>query len=648
MGTNTAALTVAIACTVFATPVPAQAAPGQSAGLAETIVYTTLRPPNWDIYLFEEPGGQPRRLTDDPALDYNAVFSPDGRWVVFTSERGGNADLYALEIEGENEPIRLTRHYAMDDAAAFSPDGRQLAFVSTREGYADIFLMPFTPGDAGAEARAVNLTRREGGDFNPAFSPDGRRIAFTRQEHLLPLEIPEAGDEFATDHFAVELYVMDADGANPRRISEPGDGPEIPGFGIHLPRVSGSPAWSIQGDAIYYYRFGPEGPEIRRVGTDGSGDLHIAAGGMSPAVRPDGRLAFSYAPPGPEVNPLIRAGQVASVAADGADLRIESDAISSCFAPDFDRGSQRMVCHGPGPVEGLVEIGAGRAFAPPGAVRQAGLPDRILALRGIRGYFPALTSTGEVVSSTMLHAPPGHEGSLPLSISAIDGTGLRERFSPPSGNAWGAAAAGERIVVAVGPPFAAHDAKVDLWMLGSDGTEAVNLTSAFPGNSALPHLSADGRRIVFRRGGQGGDAHVYLIDEPGTEPRRLTDADARETMPALSPDGEWVVFPTDRAGGRKLWIQGVDGTGGRFLEPERLHLRDFSMHPRFSPDGKWVVFVSDRGGFNDEWPLTWFPQPYGELWAVPVAGGPAVRLTHDKWEDGPSDWGFARLPDPSG
>jgi hypothetical protein len=33
-----------------------------------------------------------------------------------------------------------------------------------------------------------------------------------------------------------------------------------------------------------------------------------------------------------------------------------------------------------------------------------------------------------------------------------------------------------------------------------------------------------------------------------------------------------------------------------------------------------------------------------ELWAVPAAGGEAVRLTHDKWEDGPSDWGFVRVP----
>jgi Tol biopolymer transport system component len=43
---------------------------------------------------------------------------------VFTSERAGSADLYALDLKDGGPPIRLTRHHALDDAAAFSPDGR--------------------------------------------------------------------------------------------------------------------------------------------------------------------------------------------------------------------------------------------------------------------------------------------------------------------------------------------------------------------------------------------------------------------------------------------------------------------------------------------------------------------------------------------
>ena len=63
------------------------------------IVFSSLRPGNWDIFYFAQPGTSPKRLTDHPGLDYEAVFSPDGRWVVFTSERRGHPDLYIIDLE---------------------------------------------------------------------------------------------------------------------------------------------------------------------------------------------------------------------------------------------------------------------------------------------------------------------------------------------------------------------------------------------------------------------------------------------------------------------------------------------------------------------------------------------------------------------
>jgi len=311
--------------------------------LVEAIVYTTLRPPNWDIYLFDKPGGTPRRLTDDPALDYNAEFSPDGRWVVFTSERAGNADLYALDLRTTDRVIRLTNHPAMDDAACFSPDGKQLAFVSTREGNADIYLMPFTPGNQTAEGSAKNLTHRPGGDFQPAFSPDGSRIAYSRQGNLWS---SYSRDHAVFDISVVDLYVMDVDGSNPRQVSQRSPGKEMEP-GAEYGAVAGSPVWADE-DLLYYYSVTAAGIEIRSMRSDGSEDRQVASDGLSPTLGPGGRIAFSRPQPraGMDAADSLRTGRIVSVARDGTELREESDSLRDYFAPDFDLQSGRMVAHG--------------------------------------------------------------------------------------------------------------------------------------------------------------------------------------------------------------------------------------------------------------------------------------------------------------
>jgi len=607
--------------------------------LVEALVHTTLRPENLDIYLFERSTDTPTRLTDHPALDYNATFSPDGRWIVFTSERTGNPELWAMEVGSEGEPIRLTHHEALDDAADFSPDGRRLAFVSTRDGNADIFVMPFAPGDSIAAERATNLTRRPGGDFHPAFSPDGRSIAFSRQDVLWS---NFSAENPVFDISVVNLYVMGADGSDPRLLvgSVPGPEMEPP---LAYGSVAGSPTWAADGEHIYFYRIDADGRAIRRVRPDGSDDTIVAPDGLSPALMHDGRIAFSRPRTSSELDAFdeLKTGRIVSVAPDGSEPRAESDTLGEYFAPAFDRGTGRMVVHGPGSTEGHAgALQDGVLFAPPGAQGRVRLPDRWLSVQGIRGFFPAITPQGEVVSTVLDRFGP----AMPLSLTSLDGSSREELFSP-DGFVWGAAVALDAgsIVVAVGPPFAPGSEEVDIWKLSLDGSNPVNLTATVSANDALPHVSADGRRIVFRSRGDGRVAKVYVMDGDGGDRRRLTSGDASETMPALSRDGAWVVFTTTRAVGWKLWIQRVDGSDGRFLEPDRLDIPDTSMHPRFSPDGQWVVFTSDRGWYNDEWPLTAFPQPYGDLWVVPVAGGSAIRLMHNKWEDGPGDWGQVRF-----
>src|SRR5689334_14336966 len=60
------------------------------------ILFTRLAPTALTIYIADADGSHERRLLDGDGLDYNAAFSADGIWIVFTSERGGSADLYRV------------------------------------------------------------------------------------------------------------------------------------------------------------------------------------------------------------------------------------------------------------------------------------------------------------------------------------------------------------------------------------------------------------------------------------------------------------------------------------------------------------------------------------------------------------------------
>src|SRR4051794_21552617 len=87
----------------------------------ERLIYTTLRPANKELYLFEPGTTAPKPVTNDPALDYDATFSPDGRWVVFCSERAGNPNLYAQDLSKSGGPQQLTRGSFMSASPAFTP-----------------------------------------------------------------------------------------------------------------------------------------------------------------------------------------------------------------------------------------------------------------------------------------------------------------------------------------------------------------------------------------------------------------------------------------------------------------------------------------------------------------------------------------------
>ena len=79
------------------------------------------------------------RLTQSPGLDVRPAWSPDGKQIAFTSNRDGNYDIYVMNSDGSN-PRNATSHPSRDDHAAWHPDGRRLLFVSDPDGGSDLYL----------------------------------------------------------------------------------------------------------------------------------------------------------------------------------------------------------------------------------------------------------------------------------------------------------------------------------------------------------------------------------------------------------------------------------------------------------------------------------------------------------------------------
>jgi Tol biopolymer transport system component/tRNA A-37 threonylcarbamoyl transferase component Bud32 len=126
---------------------------------------------NADIFRLSLAGGEPERLTTDPADDFAPFMSPDGKEVSFHSWRSGSRDVYVMRLDGGGVQ-QITRSPRQEAWPIWSPDGKALVFAD------------FSTGDGiwiahrdGSGHWGEPVQRRVGGS-GPTWSPDGRSIAF--------------------------------------------------------------------------------------------------------------------------------------------------------------------------------------------------------------------------------------------------------------------------------------------------------------------------------------------------------------------------------------------------------------------------------------------------------------------------------------
>jgi Tol biopolymer transport system component len=113
-----------------------------------TFARVNPQPGQLNLFIAAADGSDEHPLLASADTDYDAVWSPDGASVVFTSERNGSADLFRVRTDGSGL-TRLTSDPAYDDQAGFSPDSKQLVFVSSRGGgRANLWTMDLDRGES--------------------------------------------------------------------------------------------------------------------------------------------------------------------------------------------------------------------------------------------------------------------------------------------------------------------------------------------------------------------------------------------------------------------------------------------------------------------------------------------------------------------
>ena len=217
----------------------------------------------WQYLLdVRSPTAKARRLTDRKEPEYNGVFSPDGKRVLFSaitlSGTQGNLDLAMVNVDGtelktvSDDQGKLVHQ----DWPSWSPDGRRFAFSSTHDGNQEIYTATADGTDL------VRLTQSPGLDTHPCWSPDGQKIAF------------------ATDRWGgLELASVRPDGTGLMRLTT-------------SPGLDDYPAYSPDGSRLAFLSNRDGQFEIYLAASDGTGPFNLSRHPLRdtfPTWTPDGR-----------------------------------------------------------------------------------------------------------------------------------------------------------------------------------------------------------------------------------------------------------------------------------------------------------------------------------------------------------------------
>jgi len=562
------------------------------------LAFANFGPLDTDIFIANSDGTNVIPFLADPALDYNASFSVDGNWVVFTSERNGSADIYRARPNG-SKLERLTNDPSFDDQASFSPDGKKIAFVSSRNGETDIFILDVLT------KKIINLTQHGGGDFRPSWSPDGNWIAFSSDRDSKK-PVPEK--DFRTLH-STEIYTIHLDGSGLARRTASN-------------AFFGCPTWSADGKKLLVYNTNLEGvrgmtsvsPNLRASAMSQISVIDLVDNSISPVTSGPGEkisprwisdTSIAYVNPGNNSSIVFRDGR----------KEINGEFNTPCWSPD----KNKIIFHR--------EVK--RLWPPLSALNSRSNQFRIMR----SGVFPAFSPVSNLLLCNDKPAAALHNKIMQMNIdgsnqSILFGDSVKSSLAP----SW--SPNGDMIAFGFGRFFQGIQgpANADIAIINKDGSGLKVLTDG-TGNNGFPSWSMDGKSIVYRT---STDSHkgLSIIDVASRKITVLTE-NSQDNFPVWSPRENVIAFTRKADGNYDIYTIKPDGTGLKRLTTDPGN----DSHCAWSSDGKWIAFSTASQGFKDECPLYHVnPQAYGEICVMRADGSNKIILTDNQFEEGSISW----------
>ena len=543
------------------------------------------------------------RLTSDDGLQTGATWSPDGRFIAYSSDRGGKYDIWVQQISG-GDPIQVTKGPGQNWMPDWSPDGKYIAYRS-EEGEGGIYITPAL-GGTGLQRKIASF------GYYPHWSPDSSLILFQPAYGLMGKNLFVVGlngdppREVMTDHPPNIVAIFSAwhpDGKRittwifdvtkdlvtgsrsplPHFLTEPVDGgPAIetrlpPGLQKQMAAVAAAPgitewrtdfrfAWAPSGKAIYFERTFRGAKNVWRMTVD-------------PFTLQPTSVERVTSSPGVDAE--------FSVSPDGTKIAFTSERQQiRAWAFPFDANHGRVT--GPGQSVTSAGIEAWSFNLSRDGKRLITWGDQDGQLRAWETLLPNGRETPLVGHDSYNRNPP-----------ALSPNGKRAAYARWQNDA--------------------DNVQVVVWsseQRNEDPLQAGHLAFAI-----VFDWSPDGKSVLVSR-------YKDLTSEPSiwqlfVDPSSSGKSSAREItsdpnyglfQAHFSPDGKWIAFNALSASSTIYAIPATGGPWIRITDGKR-----WDDKPRWSPDGKTIYYLTERKGFFNVWGVHFDPlrgRPQGEPFQV--------------------------------